>query len=240
MTIFGWLNPFNTARINSVEFANGTVWNEATLQAMAATGTAGEDYLAGTNGNDVLVGLGGNDTLAGFNGDDVLDGGPGNDTLSDIFGGNDTFIFGRGYGADIVQDGSGTADKIQLLPGVLVSDVTLLRNGNELLLSIDQSSTQLKVTSYLAIDQIVFDGGTTWDAAAITSHTFVGTINSMSGTAGNDTFVVDHTQDTVTEARESGDGYHSKHGHLYVASERREPDSDQSFQCRWDRQRRVE
>ena len=88
-------------------------------------------------------------------------------------------------------------------------DVTLLRDGNDLLLSIDQSVTQIAVKDYYLadsakIEQIMFNDGTTWDAAAIASHTFVGAINAMTGTAGNDTFVVDNVQDTVTEALNQG------------------------------------
>ena len=87
---------------------------------------------------------------------------------------------------------------------ILTTDVTLLRNGGDLLLSIDQSPTQLLITSFASVEQILFDGGTIWDAGAIVSHTFVGAINSMTGTAGNDTFVVGQYQDTVTEAVNQG------------------------------------
>ncbi len=198
MLLWDWLNPNNTSRINRVEFANGTAWDNVTLQQLADTGTAGDDYLIGTNGTDTLSGLAGNDVINAYDGNDTVDGGSGNDTL---FGGlgNDTYLFGRGAGSDLVGDAGGTADKIQLAPGVLVSDVTLLRNGSELLLSIDQSSTQLRMNNTTAIEQITFSDGTNWDAAAIVSHTFVGTVNSMTGTAGNDTFAVDNTSDTVTE-----------------------------------------
>lgn len=208
MSLFGWVSPFNTSRVDRVEFADGTVWTEAELWTMTSTGTSGDDYLVGTNGNDVLVGLGGNDIILAYGGDDIIDGGAGNDTLQDS-GGNDTYIFGRGYGGDIVSDGAiagvpNNGDTIQLLPGVLPSDVTLLRNGTDFFLSIDHSATQLLVRIYSTIDRIVFDDGTIWDSATIVSHTYIGAINSMIGTAGNDTFVVDNTQDTVTEALNQG------------------------------------
>jgi len=203
MTLSGWANPFNGTQIDRVEFADGTVWDAATLRAKAATGTAGNDYLRGTSGNDVLLGLGGNDLIETLDGDDVLDGGTGNDTLRAGLG-NDTYVFGRGYGVDLLQDAGGTADTIQLAAGILAADVSLLRNGNELLLSIDQSPTHLQISSAASIERITFNDGTFWDAAAILSHTVVGTINPMTGTAGNDTFVVDHTLDTVTEAANQG------------------------------------
>ena len=203
MTLSGWANPFNGTQIDRVEFADGTVWNAAILQAKAAVGTVGNDYLRGTSGNDVLLGLGGNDLIEALDGDDVLDGGMGNDTLRAGLG-NDIYVFGRGYGVDLLQDAGGTADTIQLAEGIVASDVSLLRNGNDLLLSIDQSPTHLQMSSAASIERITFNDGTFWDAAAILSHTVVGAVNSMTGTAGNDTFVVDHTLDTVTEAANQG------------------------------------
>ena len=137
--------------------------------------------MGGTNGNDTLAGLGGNDTIQAWNGNDVLDGGPGNDTLRGGDG-NDTYFFGRGYGFDVVQEGTGTAIALQLTAGVSTSDVTPLRNGFDLFLSVDQSSTQILITGN-TIEQIRFSDGTNWDAAAIVSHTLVGTVNSMIGTS---------------------------------------------------------
>lgn len=198
MSLFGWLNPFNNSRIDRVEFSDGTVWDSSTLRSLANSGTAADDYLSGTNGDEVLSGMGGNDLIDAYNGNDVLDGGTGNDTLRGGLG-NDTFRFGRGAGSDLIVDEGGTTDKIQLAPGVLPGDVTLLRNGTDLLLSIDQSATQLRINNTTAIEQIAFDNGTIWDAPAIVSHTTVGAVNAMTGTAGNDTFVVDNTSDTVTE-----------------------------------------
>ena len=207
ISFFNWLNPFVGYRVDRVEFSEGTVWDAATLRAMASTGTAGDDYVGGTNGNDVLIGLGGNDLLQAWDGDDMLDGGPGNDILRgnfSNFGGNDIFIFGRGYGFDLIQAATGTQDILQFVGGVLPSDVSLLRNGVDLYLSIDQSATQVRISTYPMIEQIVFNDGTIWDTAAITSHTFIGTTNSITGTTGNDTFVVDNTLDTVTEAANQG------------------------------------
>jgi Ca2+-binding RTX toxin-like protein len=198
--IFGWMNPSSTVRIDRVEFADGTVWNAATLRAMATAGTSGNDYLGGTNGNETLAGLGGNDLIQAYSGSDVLDGGFGNDTLWGGLG-DDTYVFGRGYGSDLIQDDGGIADTIQLASGILLADVTLLQNGSVLLLSLDQSATQIR---FAGIEQIEFAGGPLWDAAAIAAHTFVGSVNAMFGTAGNDTFVVDHTLDTVTESVNQG------------------------------------
>ncbi len=83
-------------------------------------GGADIDKLYGDDGNDVIAGGEGNDYLFGLNGADVLTGGAGNDYLH---GGNgsDTFIFGPGFGRDIVgqfHDGAGTEDVIRFEGGV--------------------------------------------------------------------------------------------------------------------------
>jgi Ca2+-binding RTX toxin-like protein len=88
-----------------IEFANGTVWNGATLATPMAdtlTGTPGADQMSGGGGNDILSGMDGDDTLAGDAGDDILYGGNDNDTLQGgadadtLFGeaGNDSFLGG--------------------------------------------------------------------------------------------------------------------------------------------------
>jgi hypothetical protein len=66
-------------------------------------GGSGVDTLTGGNGNDQLAAGSGNDLLSGGNGDDRLRGGTGDDTLT---GGNgsDTFVFGAGFGHDVVTD----------------------------------------------------------------------------------------------------------------------------------------
>jgi Ca2+-binding RTX toxin-like protein len=75
------------------------------------SGNGGADTLHGDNGNDLVLGGDGNDRLYGDNGVDTLNGGAGDDTLS---GGNghDTFVFGFGFGHDVITDFSG--DKIQV------------------------------------------------------------------------------------------------------------------------------
>ncbi len=89
----------------------------------------------------------GDDTIYGFSTNDILDGGAGNDYLS---GGNDndTYIFGLGYGNDIIEDYftdvlSGQIDQVVFNRDVLPSDVTFDRIGNsdDLILTLPDSST---------------------------------------------------------------------------------------------------
>lgn len=64
-----------------VEFSGGTVWGQATLLALKARATNGNDVLEGTEDDDTISALAGNDTVHGFAGNDVLDGGSGVDSL---------------------------------------------------------------------------------------------------------------------------------------------------------------
>ena len=66
-----------------ITFFDGTIWDQAKIQAQTTTGTAGADRLVGTSGTDVFDGKG---APAGF-----LDYELGN-------GGADTFVFNAGYG----------------------------------------------------------------------------------------------------------------------------------------------
>ena len=80
-------------------------------------GTSGDDGLSGSNqydyyfgeeGNDSLVGTLGEDYLSGSTGNDYYDGGASNDVLTDTGEGNDTYVFGKGYGVDIISDDGGS------------------------------------------------------------------------------------------------------------------------------------
>ena len=177
------------------------------------------DFLYGYAGNDRLYGERGDDVIYAEVGDDTLDGGRGNDWL---FGnqGNDTYHFGRSYGADIVNDGDGTAgniDTILLDPDVSSTAVTLDRQGYDLILTIDESPTQLAVVDYFRdpangapaldyykIERLVFGDGTTWDNLDMTPRIISGQTNTMYGGPGNDTFVIDEIWDTVVEDLNQG------------------------------------
>jgi len=175
------------------------------------SGGSGNDQIYGSAGDDSLAGDAGDDSLDGGDGADVLDGGAGVDTLSGGLG-DDLYRFARGGGQDTIQEASGTGsgfDTLELAAGILPTDVTLYRNGYDLVVVLDGSSTQLTVTNFYSgspaqIEQIRFADSTTWDLAAINARVVSGAVNSMTGTAGNDTFVVDNSLDTITEGANQG------------------------------------
>jgi Ca2+-binding RTX toxin-like protein len=185
-------------------------------------GEAGNDTLLGQAGKDTLLGGAGEDILHGLDGVDVLSGGKGDDRL---YGGtgNDTYRFGRGAGADVIDDRDATAgnvDTIRLDADVTPDMVSLFRHGDDLILSIDESPTQLAVlghfiattqmngvpiSNYFAVEKLVFADGTVWNQAAIAQRAVVlGTANTLQGGPGDDTLVVDHPQDVVIEAPDQG------------------------------------
>ncbi|MEK7412654.1 MAG: calcium-binding protein, partial [Planctomycetota bacterium] len=84
LTLQNW-GANSASRISRVEFADGTVWDTAHLQAQIPSvinGTAGDDVqTAWFDQNTLMYGLGGNDTLIGLGGNDSLYGGAGDDQL---------------------------------------------------------------------------------------------------------------------------------------------------------------
>jgi len=221
ITIKNWYSN-ESYRVEQLVFADGTIWDKAKLTAdgTVVTGTSGNDTLNGLSGyNNTLIGGAGNDTLVGVYladtliggaGDDVLngaaagysnydtagnlyEGGTGNDTLNGTAG-SDTYLYNKGDGADIInegyQDGNTTSvDKIMLGADIAVSDVILMReNGSaDLIVKFTNAGDSITIKNWYSnesyrVEQLVFADGTIWDKAKLTAD---GTV--VTGTSGNDT-----------------------------------------------------
>lgn len=105
--------PSNTYAIETIKFADGTIWTVADVKQKVLTPTDGDDNIVGSHLSDNLSGGNGNDVLYGGDGNDTLDGGAGNDYIQADFG-NDTLLGGAGSdyldggdGDDIVEGGEG-------------------------------------------------------------------------------------------------------------------------------------
>ena len=173
-------------------------------------GGTGNDRLYGDNGSDSLYGAEGNDRLYGGRGNDSLDGGFGNDTLNGGSGndwlaggqGADTYVFGKGSGQDTIYNydyySSSTAgDTIALGSGISTEEVSITREWDDLLISINNSEDTLRVQSYFtndaqtnhAVEKLQFADGTVWDVATIKDKVLMPTPQDdiLHGYSGNDT-----------------------------------------------------
>jgi len=190
-------------QVEQVVFADGTVWDQAQLRAVAVTGGSAADTLNGFDGADLISGGDGNDSLAGLAGDDTLLGGAGTDTLTggdgnDVYEGgvgtdtltdasttsNETYRYNLGDGADTLSDSGGT-DTVQLGSGITPAGVTVRRNtsgqlvltfsdGGTLTLNGQYNGTTGAATPTTQVEQVVFEDGTVWDQAQLRAQAVTG------------------------------------------------------------------
>ena len=163
--------------VESVEFADGTIWDEEEIanRANQLLGTSGDDemigygeavgynqgetYRAGDGndtvyagfGNDTIHGEAGNDELYGGDGDDVLIGGTGNDYLDGGVGA-DTYVFNLGDGEDAISDYEWEQDvlddKIIFGKGISASDVRMQRDGDDLRIWYSENDSVRVIDAY--------------------------------------------------------------------------------------------
>ena len=179
------LSQFLTAsvlQIDAVRFADGTVWDAATLTDLARrpiVGTADVDTLVGTVGDDILQGLAGDDQLSGMAGGDVLDGGTGADTL---IGGAGDDVYIVDVPSDVVTELAGEGiDSVQ-------SSATYQLNANVENLTLTGSSSINGTGNEL-------DNVLTGNSAA----------NVLAGGIGDDTYHVGPGDTVVEQAGEGRD-----------------------------------
>ena len=172
-------------------------------------GTEWNDLLDGRGGNDRLLGRGGDDTLIGGAGNDVLDGGAGNDDLRGGAGA-DTYVFGRGYGDDVVRDTveAGAKRDTVRFSGLMPADIEVALDGQQnLLFRIRDTNETLTIptdgseAARNGVGQYVFDDGTVWSHDDALSATVAKTTenddvihgssagDAIAGQAGNDTLI---------------------------------------------------
>ena len=126
-------NPGNDSNpLQQVQFADGTVWDLASLTQRASTGSDASEVLKGTNGADTIYAGAGNDTLQGLGGDDELWGEDGEDTLragdgaDKLYGGaGDDALYGDA-GDDLLDGGAGN----DTLQGGVGNDTYLFGRGD--------------------------------------------------------------------------------------------------------------
>ncbi|MDT3737255.1 MAG: calcium-binding protein [Denitratisoma sp.] len=177
-------------------------------------GDDGDDSLRGENGSDSIYGGAGNDIIYAGDGDDRLDGGTGNDYLQGDAG-SDTYVFGRGYGQDVVYNydtETAKTDALEFGADILPADIMLARNGADLVMTISGTSDRVTVRSFFendgnggyALDQVRFANGTVWSRTAMLSMFLQGTAgaDTIIGTAGADIIYAEGGNDQIS----AGDG----------------------------------
>ncbi len=175
--------------IEQLIFDNGTIWNGADINP-AYEGTEDDDNIEGDYRDDELLGFGGDDVLDGGAGDDVLDGGEGDDTLYGGLG-SDTYLFREGDGSDVIYNnglGRGSEDIVQL-EDILPSEVTITREDQSLVISVNGTDDRIAVDSwvsnfrngYYRLGGVEFANGTVWDA-----QTLEDALIPAAGTSGDD------------------------------------------------------
>ncbi len=235
--IEGYFDAGNGHRVESLNVAGTTT----SLNALLSTSTNGNDNLLGTAGADVMTGGLGNDTLDGAGGRDTLDGGPGNDRL---IGGapslyetvNDVYIFNIGYGNDTIYDVQqhlyySTMDTIQLGAGITPNAVTVMRDGDDMVLRISATDTlrvesQFDVLGYNAVEVVQFADGTVWGMQELRQHAqtvtdgndLIGTYHNINDSvhagAGNDTVLGSSGDDAIFG--DAGDDFINYRSGLYT------------------------
>ena len=214
------------AQVEIIIFANGTVWDIVDIAWAAKT-----------------IPLDSSDTIVGSLEIDVLDGGGGADYLRGG-GGGDIYIFGYGYGLDVISDEGGddpfsdSPDVVQFGPGVGMDDVTFVRVGDDLQITLSDGSvltiagqftrayTALGDFSWQQIDGFLLDDGSTysWEqvneelieqATSAGDDRLIGyyTADVLDGGAGDDLLDAGAGNDTYIFGRESGrdtirEGFH--------------------------------
>ncbi len=187
ITVKDWYSS-SWYQLAEVQFADGTVWTAAQVNAMkpVLTGTDGDDVINGYSTNDLLIGGAGNDTLNGGDGHDTLIGGKGDDYLEGGTGA-DTYIWNLGDGNDTIYDHSYYgATLLKLGEGVSADNLEITRSGDNLIMIVGESGERITVkgwyaSTYYQVNKLEFADGTTLTNADINAKMVV-----SRGTDGDD------------------------------------------------------
>lgn len=121
--------------VTEIMFADGVIWDRVGMAWAVSHPQSTDDTIIGTGQVDVLDGGAGNDFL---DGDDE----------------GDIYIFGEGYGQDVIYDRPDyvlidSFDLVSFKPGITLEDITFSRNGgsNNLVISINGTTDTLTITN---------------------------------------------------------------------------------------------
>jgi len=180
-----------------IRFANGTIWDQAMIEAQVPRYTAGPDVITGTAAAETLHGGGGDDQISGAGGNDVLYGDDGNDTLDGGIGddrleggeGDDRLVFSAG--SDDYRGGNGV-DTLDLNAAASAAIVNLGAVSNQLSVGgiFSQVQTVENVIGTASADTLTGDAGANRldGGAGIDTLTGNGGDDVLIGGLGDDVF----------------------------------------------------
>jgi Ca2+-binding RTX toxin-like protein len=224
--VSAYFSPFADAPLPALtlQFADGLLWDAGFIRNLVLGGDEGNNQLTGTMGNDRIDGRGGDDMISGREGDDLLlggagrdvllgnsgndtlDGGQGDDMLDDQIG-NNTYVFARGDGRDMIFNNTRSVearyDTIAFGAGIAPQQVQLQRvnqgGWDDLVIRIDDApDQQITLQNFITNDpmyatnmqlkEIRFADGSAWDNAAILQRLMQGSElgDTLLGTSGHD------------------------------------------------------
>jgi Ca2+-binding RTX toxin-like protein len=131
-------------------------------------GGGGNDTLTDTDGDNLFSGGEGDDAMTGGNGDDLFAGGSGNDTI-DTGAGNNIITYNAGGGIDTVYAAAGAANTLSFGGGIGYDDLTLSKDGNDLIVSAGENDQVVLKDWYAGSQsvlnlQIILDASDEFDA----------------------------------------------------------------------------
>jgi Ca2+-binding RTX toxin-like protein len=180
-------NTWDFFAIENIEFANGTVWDQAAIKAKVIEQATSS----------------GNDTIVAFDDAETLTGGKGNDSISGG-GGNDTYVYARGDGKDTITDDGGETNDRLVFTNINSNKISIARSGSDLTLVVAEStpgagdggSVTLKNNAEgwnnTGVDKVVFADGSSWTLAELREHYF-----AQESTTGNNTINGFEVADTI-------------------------------------------
>lgn len=187
-------------RLKDIVFADGTIWGRDEIKAKllqhtdgddridgfvaneSLYGGAGDDELSGGGGDDVISGGDGRDDLGGADGDDTLIGGAGDDNLNGNLG-SDVYVFGRGFGHDLMYGNDlpyATADRdtVRFDSDIAFADLVFSQGASgdpeALVIDVVPTGDRLEIGDYFSllhqisnVASIEFANGFSLDRAAV-------------------------------------------------------------------------
>ncbi len=145
----GVISQVNTTNTGILEAGTFSINYNSVFEKLI--GTDFDDTLSGSSGDETLIGGKGKDTLKGKNGADTLTGG----------GGGDKFIFkaAQNSGANTITDFQDGLDRIKLIGGVGIDDLTIVASGTDTVISwangqvtlLDTAETQISADDFIFV-----------------------------------------------------------------------------------------